>query len=220
MYGLRTYVPWLREKHRLEAMVGPLGYWNALQSYQLNALRSNGLERHHTLLDIGCGPLQGGVVFIGYLEKGNYYGIDIDRERVEAGERLIAKKGLTSKFPFISVSHTFGQEELSGKKFDFIWASQIMYYFDCDKMCSLMKVVSSKLKDNGKFLGDIIGPRHYEFKTKEHGWILHSIESISELAQKFQLAVQDLGEIEGFGYPRKLELRTNILIEITKLTGA
>lgn len=216
IYGLRIYIPWLCERHRLEAMVGPLGYWNALRSYQLNILRTNGLRPHHTLLDIGCGPLQGGIAFIRYLEKGNYYGVDRNGKALEAGEKQIIKERLTTKAPFISVSDTFGDKELNGVMFDFMWASQIMYYFDNDKIRSLMEMISSKLKDKGKFLGDIIGPKHYEFKTKEHSWNLHTIESLSEVARELQLKVRNLGEIEQFGYPRRLELKTNILVEITK----
>ena len=216
LYGIRTFIPWLREKHRLEAMVGPLGYWNKLQSYQLNVLKSSGLNPNHTLLDIGCGPLQGGIAFIRYLDKGNYYGIDKNINSLEAGKNQLIKKGLTSKDPYIAVSNTFGEAELNGAKFDFMWASQVLYYFNNEVIRSLMKIISEKLKDDGKFLGDIIGPKHYEFKTKEHGWVLHSVESLSDIAKEFQLKVSDLGEIEKFGYPEKLGLKTNILIEIIK----
>ncbi len=201
IYGFRTFIPWLREKHRLEAMVGPLGYWDKLQSYQLNVLRFNGLNPHHKLLDIGCGPLQGGIAFIRFLEKGNYYGIDKNQNSLEAGKKQIIKKRLSVKEPFLSVSDTFGEEELNGAKFDFMWASQILYYFNDEMIKSLMRTISFRLNDKGKFLGDIIGPKHYEFKTKEHGWILHSVDSLNEIAEEFKLKVKGLGEIEQFGYP-------------------
>jgi len=217
IYGFRSYIPWLREKHRLEAMVGPLGYWNALQTYQLNVLKSNGLEPHHTLLDIGCGPLQGGIAFIRYLERGNYFGIDKDKHRLEAGEKHLIKKNLAAKKPFLKISNSFSLEELDGKMFDFMWASQVLYYFDNDILRSLMKTISSKLKISGKFLGDIIGPKHFVFKTKEYKWILHSVESISEIAKEFNLNVKNLGEIEQYGYPKRLALKSNLLLEITKM---
>jgi SAM-dependent methyltransferase len=216
IYGFRTFIPWLREKHRLEAMVGPLGYWDKLQSYQLNVLRFNGLNPHHKLLDIGCGPLQGGIAFIRFLEKGNYYGIDKNQNSLEAGKKQIIKKRLSVKEPFLSVSDTFGEEELNGAKFDFMWASQILYYFNDEMIKSLMRTISFRLNDKGKFLGDIIGPKHYEFKTKEHGWILHTVDSLNAIAEEFKLKVKGLGEIEQFGYPGRLALKTNILIEITK----
>ena len=77
LYSLRAFVPGLREHHRLEAMVGPLGYWDQLQRYHLRLLCANGLKPGQTLLDIGCGPLQGGIAFIRYLNRGGYTGIEV-----------------------------------------------------------------------------------------------------------------------------------------------
>ena len=216
LYGLRRYVPWLRELHELESMVGPLGYWKELQAYQLNTLISNGLKSEHKLLDLGCGPLQGGIAFINYLERNNYYGIDISQSSIDAGIKQIKKYGLENNNPILSLSNDFGRTELDGVKFNFIWASQLLYYFDDKMITNLLSHVSIVLKKDGKFLGDIIGPKHYEFKSKEHNWFLHTIVSIKNIADNFYLKVQDLGEIENFGYPKRLSLRTNHLIMISK----
>ncbi len=216
IYSVRQYIPWLRERHQLEIMVGPLGYWDKLQKYQLNLLRVNGLKPHHKLLDIGCGPLQGGTAFIKYLNKENYYGIDIKKNVIDIGKKQIIKNKLTVKNPFLSYSETFGQFEIKNVKFDFMWASQVLYYFDEAVIRSLMKMISSTLSENGKFLGDIIGPKHYEFRLREHNWILHTVESLRNIAKDYGLKVEELGEIEKYGYPKKLSLRTNILVEITR----
>lgn len=216
LYGLRRFIPGLKKKHELELMVGPLGYWKKLQAYQLNLLKVNGLKPGHKLLDIGCGPLQGGIAFIKYLDSNNYYGIDIKQESLDAGKQQIKKFQLEKKNPFISLSNSFGRKELSKVKFDFIWASQILYYFDDKKLTSLMEWLSICLQDEGKFLGDIIGPKHYEFKTKEHNWFLHTADSLENIAKNFNLKVHNLGEIESFGYPGRLSLKTNHLIKISK----
>ncbi len=216
IYGLRRFIPMMRERHLLEDMVGPLGFWNELQAYQLNTLKLNGLKPEHSLLDIGCGPLQGGIAFIKYLEKNKYYGIDVNPKSLEAGIRQIEKYHLTNKNPFLSLSNSFGREELKGIKFNFIWASQILYYFNDEKLKSLMEWLSLSLKDDGKFLGDIIGAKHYEFKTKEHSWYLHTLDSLSDIGRLYNLKIENLGEIEKFKYPSKLSLKSNNLIMITK----
>lgn len=216
IYGLRVFVPWLRERHRLEAMVGPLGYWDKLQSYQLHLLQSNGLMPSHKLLDIGCGPLQGGLAFIRYLGRGNYYGIDRSVEAISAGKKQIEKNNLVQKQPYLTFTETLGMKEITEVKFDFMWASQILYYFDESLLRLLMKMISTSLKNEGKFLGDIIGPKHYEFRLKEHNWFLHTPESLSKIAASFGLQVKELGEIGKYGYPKRLGLHTNLLIEITK----
>lgn len=218
IYGLRAFVPGLRERHRLEAMVGPLGVWNKLQKYQLNVLKTNGLKPGHTLLDLGCGPLQGGIAFIKYLDTGNYIGLDNNNNVIETAKEQIIKNKLTAKKPFIVLSETFGLEELNGLTFDYIWASQNLYYFDEDKLKMLMQMILLKMKDNGKFLGDIIGPKHYAFRLKEPPYILHSVEDIKNIAKGYNLKVKELGEIKEFGYPKIISLSTNVLLEITKIS--
>jgi SAM-dependent methyltransferase len=217
IYGMRRFIPFMREQHLLEDMVGPLGYWKELQSYQLNTLITNGLKPQHKLLDLGCGPLQGGIAFIKYLGKNNYYSIDIRQGSIDAGAKQIKKYKLESKNPYLSLSDSFGRKELNQVKFDFIWASQILYYFDDQKLRTLMDWISVSLQKDGKFLGDIIGPKHYEFKTKEHNWVLHTNESLDKIANQYNLKVNNLGEIEKFNYPKRLSLKSNNLIEITKI---
>ena len=216
LYGLRRYIPGMRELHELELMVGPLGYWKELQSYQLNTLISNGLKPEHKLLDLGCGPLQGGIAYIKYLDSNNYYGVDIRESSINAGIKQINKYRLTNKNPRIFLANDFGKKELSGIKFNFIWASQILYYFDDEKLNSMMDWLSISLADDGKFLGDVIGPLHYEFKTREHNWFLHTTDSLTAIAKNFNLKVRNLGEIKNFGYPGRLSLTTNHLILISK----
>lgn len=217
LYGIRAFVPGLRERHMLELMVGPLGFWNELQNYQLRALRVNGLEPQHHLLDIGCGPLQGGLAFIQYLQPAGYAGVDIDPVRIEAANAQVARHGLSQKEPSLFVSSTFGERELGDRTFDFIWASQILYYFDAHAMATLLANVRKRLKPGGKFLGDIYGPRHYLFRFPEPRYVLHTVESLQGLAAQQGLRARSLGEIIQFGYPRRLSLHSNLLLEFTSL---
>jgi len=66
------------------------GLWEELGLFQLEQLIQHGLLPEHTLLDIGCGCLRGGVHFVRYLKTG-YYGHDLHPELIETGiaEELI-----------------------------------------------------------------------------------------------------------------------------------
>jgi SAM-dependent methyltransferase len=216
VYELRAFIPGLRERHRLEKMVGPLGFWNELQRYHLEILTRNGLKPEHKLLDVGCGPLLGGIAFIRYLNAGNYAGLDISPASVEAGEEQIKKYGLGAKKPRVFVSSDFGEKELGSERFDFIWASQMLYYFNDEKLGTILRVVAEHLAPGGKFLGDVFELDHYEFKFPELGkYVRHTPESLEKVAAQNGLKARLLGTIEQFGYPKRLSLRKNLLFEIT-----
>ncbi len=216
LYALRCVVPAGRRKHFLESMVGPLGFWDTLRAYQLRVLRSHGLKPGHTMMDLGCGPLQGGVAFIGYLAPRNYVGLDINPRRIEVAREEVARYRLAGKRPMLLTSSTFGQAELNGQVFDFIWASQILYYFDDDAISNLMRMVSQRLAPGGKMLGDIIGPNHYEQKFPEYDVILHTRESLQKAASPYGLHVSVRGELADYGYPRRLSLHSNQLMQVAR----
>jgi SAM-dependent methyltransferase len=224
LYGLRTLVPGWRGHHQREAMVGPLGFWNELQRYQMHTLLTLGLQPEHSLLDIGCGPLQGGIPCIRFLGANRYTGVDILPDRVRAAFGQVSRHNLGSKNPRILLSDSFGDRELNAETFDFIWASQILCYFDDATMGRLLTFVTRRLKPGGKFLGDIFSPEHYEFKYPEFPgkYIRHTTGSFQLLAKQYGLDARCLGPLAGFQYPQRLSLRTSLLMEITrpgKLSG-
>src|SRR5262245_34171399 len=55
---------------------GLWGRWTVMQEWQLKALQREGLQPHHSFLDIGCGPLRLGMKLIPQLEDDRYCGVD------------------------------------------------------------------------------------------------------------------------------------------------
>jgi hypothetical protein len=51
-------------------------YWEEIGKLQFQFLMENGLNKDTIFLDIGCGSLRGGRLFINFLEEKNYLGID------------------------------------------------------------------------------------------------------------------------------------------------
>jgi SAM-dependent methyltransferase len=84
------------------------GMWDDLGRWQLDLLIGKGLQPAHRLLDVGCGALRGGIHFIGYLNPGNYYGIDINASLIKAGRDVeLPRAGLTDRNPHLEVSEFF-----------------------------------------------------------------------------------------------------------------
>jgi SAM-dependent methyltransferase len=216
LYGLRLYVPGWRRRHQLEKMVGPLGFWDQLQQYQLRVVTELGLSPGHALLDIGCGPLQGGIAFIRYLKAGRYVGVDHNRAAIQTGHEEISRLNLWSKDPRLIVSQNFGDEQLGSAEFNFIWLSQVMYYFDEQKMLSLFAMAERRLRPGGVMAADIFGPASDRSFLRAPLPPAHTASSLDLLARSCGLRVVELGPLSQFGYPNRLGLRHNVLLRITR----
>src|ERR1700754_2300552 len=63
------------------------GRWLALGQMQVDYLERHGLKPEHRMLDIGCGNLRAGRLFIDSLDTGNYYGVDISPDLLMAAQK-------------------------------------------------------------------------------------------------------------------------------------
>lgn len=218
---LRRVLPKVKLQHKLDSMVGPIGYWNQLQQYQLNLLKKFGLKPFHQLLDIGCGPLQGGVAFIKYLNPNCYVGIDIWESVIEEAYLQALREKLTAKNPIFAVANDFGKSLLN-REYDYIWASQLLYHLEEHDVDALFEAVRRMLNQKGIFLFDIIGhPNKVEHTSKwsVFKFYLHSQDFIERTASKHGLKAMPVGTIGQYGYPEEISLKTNVLFKIINNIG-
>lgn len=105
--------------------IGPPDRYDLVSAMQFNLLTFLGLREHHKLLDIGCGSLRGGRLFIVYLLADRYFGIEPEewlvREgiRNELGEQLVGLKR-----PIFDHNREFALS-VFGQTFDFLLAQSI-----------------------------------------------------------------------------------------------
>ena len=86
--------------------------WLKLGQMQFDYLVKHGLQPGDRMLEIGCGNLRAGRLFIDYLEPGHYYGLDISPDILVAAQETIAEYNLQDKLPHLTV--------VSGLKFGFL----------------------------------------------------------------------------------------------------
>jgi SAM-dependent methyltransferase len=111
-----------------EHLGGGASEWSARGRFQVAFLAQMGLLPHHRLLDIGCGPLRGGIHFIRYLNATNYYGIDYNADFIDIATSIVATRpGLTAKQPTLRLLDGFRFGEI-GDSFDFALAFSVLNF--------------------------------------------------------------------------------------------
>lgn len=187
------------EEERLQAMVGPPGLFKESRDFQLEFMLKRGLNPESTLLDIGCGPLRGGILFIDYLDSGNYSGVDIRQEVIQEGLNQIRNRGLSSKEATVRTSSTFGLEELEARSYDFIWCFQLFYHLDDELVDACMKSITALLAPNGACYATV-NTDASEGEWLEFPYVKRSLEFYEKLANNHGLEMTDLGPIRNWGF--------------------
>jgi len=207
------------EEDRLEAMAGPPGVWQECRDFQIDFLKQRGLTPEETVLDIGCGPLRGGVPLIQYLNSEHYVGFDIRPAVVSEAQAQIAKLDLSDKKPDVFVSRSFGRDELGDRTFDFVWCFQVLYHLEDH-------LAEQCLEQIARFLGsdavcfanvNVVGGSG---RWLEFPFLKRSIEFYESLAEKCGLSIRSLGQLKDFGYTRKVAGQHNYMLELRRLASS
>jgi SAM-dependent methyltransferase len=151
--------------------------WERLGKLQFDFLVGRGLEPHHYLLDVGCGPLRAGVHFIRFLEPGHYFGVDRRGDRLEAGRTVeLRLQGLADKRPVLAAMDDFGFARL-GQTFDYALAQSVFTHLPLNNIIRCLVNMESALVPGGKFFATIYvnerGKRNLDPIEQRSGIVTH-----------------------------------------------
>ncbi|MBK7424460.1 MAG: class I SAM-dependent methyltransferase [Propionivibrio sp.] len=131
------------------AHVGPVEFYDLLSAIQFNLVTALGLREGHSLLDIGCGSLRAGRLFIPYLAAGNYFGLEPLPWLVEAGiGKEIGASMVSLKRPTFRYDEDFSLGAF-GRQFDFILAQSIFSHTSQAQIQRCMLEAKRTLKPGG-----------------------------------------------------------------------
>jgi SAM-dependent methyltransferase len=132
--GGRTHAEWLR--------VGQL---------QFDYLIRHGLKPGMRMLEIGCGNLRAGRLFIGYLDPGDYYGLDISPDILLAAQRTLASEGLQPKLPHLTLVSDLKLAFLPSGCFDVVHAHSVFSHSPVEVIDECLAHVGRVMKPDGFF---------------------------------------------------------------------
>ncbi len=114
--------------------------WEKRGAFQVEMMQALGMLPEHTFLDVGCGPLRGGMHFIGFLNPGNYWGVDFNPSFVDAAHVLLQQAGLPDVIPRVSVISDFGFRALD-RTFDRLLCFSVLNHCDAPERARFFECV-------------------------------------------------------------------------------
>ena len=150
-------------KYNYKSFVGPQGDYDLVGSMQFNLLTALGLRDYHKILDIGCGSLRSGKLFIPFLQAGNYFGIEPNEWLIKEGiKNELGKSIIKIKNPKFDLNESF-ELDIFNESYDFILAQSIFSHAGIKSINKVLSQMDSILSDNGFFLATfVIGISDYQ----------------------------------------------------------
>lgn len=193
------------------------GLWEEMGRLQLEFLRSRGLRPSHRLLDLGCGSLRAGAHLIPYLEPGNYWGVDISPELLEAGWGELAALGLQHRQPRAQLVALADFEFASlGTQFDYCIATSVFTHMTLNRIRRCLARLAGTLAPGGMFYATFFevpqgADREIDCLQEPGGIVTHSWKDPYHYRlDDFQHLVRDLPwEVERIGswsHPRNQKM--------------
>jgi SAM-dependent methyltransferase len=188
-----------RDRNELEDSMGFRGQWDEHRRFQMAFLKEQGLLPQHRLLEIGCGPMTGGIPIIDYLDEGNYVGIDVRASVLDLAWKEVAKAALADKNPRLIRSSGFGAKELCDKTFDFVMSFSVLYHLNDGLLSDYFSVVKQRLAPDGVCFANV-NTHIPSDKWLEFPFLRRSIDDYRRVAGANALATTSLGPIVDLGF--------------------
>jgi SAM-dependent methyltransferase len=125
--------------------------WIKIGQMQFDYLVGHGLKPGDRMLEIGCGNLRAGRLFIDYLDAGNYYGIDISPDILLAATDTVAEYGLQAKLPHLTLVRDMSLGFLPDSHFTVVHAHSVFSHSPIEVIDQCLRSVGRVMAPDGFF---------------------------------------------------------------------
>jgi SAM-dependent methyltransferase len=169
--------------------------WLKIGQMQFDYLVSHGLKPGMRMLEIGCGNLRAGRLFIDYLEAGDYYGIDISPDILLAAQRTVTEAGLQDKLPHLALVSDLKLAFLPSGYFDVVHAHSVFSHSPIEVIGECLAHVGRVMKPDGFFdftFDRTQGAEHHVLREDFY----YRTETLVALAGRYRLTGQFMTDWE------------------------
>jgi len=125
--------------------------WLKIGQMQFDYLLGHGLKPGDRMLEIGCGNLRAGRLFIEYLDPGHYYGIDISPDILLAATDTVTRFGLQAKLPHLTLVRDMGLSFLPDGQFTVVHAHSVFSHSPVEVIDECLGTVGRIMAPDGFF---------------------------------------------------------------------
>jgi SAM-dependent methyltransferase len=215
------HVSYYRAVMRSDAARSPEGavgspsheYWLQMGQLQFDYATGHGLKPDMRMLEIGCGNLRSGRLFIDYLEPGCYYGIDISPDILISAEAAIAAYDLSAKLPHLTLVKDLRLEFLPDRTFHFVHAHSVFSHSPIEVIDECLAHVGRVMTPDGFFdftFDRTHGPEHHVLREDFY----YRTQTLLDLAAKHGLDPAFMDDWEQTGHPQ-----SKIRVRIPAMSG-
>jgi SAM-dependent methyltransferase len=175
--------------------------WFSLGQLQFDYLVRHGLRPDDRVLEIGCGNLRAGHLFIGYLRTGGYYGIDISPDILLAAQRTLTEFGLQAKLPHLALVNDLTLAFLPRGHFTVVHAHSVFSHSPIEVISECMAHVGQVMAPGAVFdftFGRTEGAEHHVLREDFY----YRAETLLDLAAANGLKAELMDDWERLGHPQ------------------
>jgi SAM-dependent methyltransferase len=175
--------------------------WLKLGQLQFDYLIQHGLKPEMRMLDIGCGNLRGGRLFIDYLETGSYYGTDISPDILLAAQHSITEFGLQRKLPHLTLVSDLRLDFLPADCFHVVHAHSVFSHSPLPVIEQCLAHVGRVMTPGGffDFTFDRTGGTEHQVLRED---FYYRTKTLADLARRHGLEARFMADWEETGHPQ------------------
>ena len=175
--------------------------WLSLGQMQFDYLLRHGLRPADRMLEIGCGNLRAGHLFVGYLETGGYYGLDISPDILVAAQRTLTEFGLQAKLPHLALVNDLTFSFLPPGHFTVVHAHSVFSHSPIEVISECMAHVGRVMAAGAIFdftFGRTDGAEHHVLREDFY----YRAQTLLDLAAANGLEGELMDDWERLGHPQ------------------
>jgi SAM-dependent methyltransferase len=173
--------------------------WLRIGQMQFDYLVKHGLKPDMRMLEIGCGNLRAGRLFIDYLDSGNYYGTDISPDILLAAHRTVEEYGLQRKLPYISLVTDLRLGFLPDSHFDVVHAHSVFSHSPLSIIDECLAHVGRIMAPGGRFDFTFDRTKGTEHQVLREDFYYRT-ETLLQLARSYGLEAEYMADWEETGH--------------------